>query len=210
MTATAADGIFAVIDRRARSDLRIGNILSLRAALRADMIGIPAVARIAEHRAAAGLAAGPAGGDGIAVRGAGAGVDRLRVVNDAVIVEVIRPAVELLPAGDMLAGQEIHPVGRALDRQPAGVLRGPDVDCLPADRAHGLSAAAGRQRVAVRAAAAPRRVRSQRLAGRSAPTPVRLPAERPGPCPQNGIYACFPPSGCFFAVENDRKEQPFP
>ena len=162
------------------------------------MISIPAVARIAEHRAAAGLAAGPAGGDGIAVRGAGAGVDRLRVVNDAVIVEVIRPAVELLPAGDMLAGQEIHPVGRALDRQPAGVLRGPDVD-------RGRSSACGR----ARSRRSPPRPQPA-PAGRSAPTPVRLPAERPGPCPQNGIYACFSPLRCFFAVENDRKEQPFP
>ena len=147
------------------------------------MISIPAVARIAEHHAAAGLAAGPAGGDGIAVRGAGAGIDRLRVVNDAVIVEVIRPAVELLPAGDMLAGQEIHPVGRALDRQPAGVLRGPDVDCLLADRAHGLSAAAGR----------PRRVRSQRLRADQRRHQCGCQQKGPDPVRKMGSMHVFPP-----------------
>ena len=205
-----ADGIFAVIDRGRGLDLRIGNILSLRAALRADMISIPAVARIAEHRAAAGLAAGPAGGDGIAVRGAGAGVDRLRVVNDAVIVEVIRPAVELLPAGDMLAGQEIHPVGRALDRQPAGVLRGPDVDCLPADRAHGLSAAAGRQRVAVRAAAAPRRVRSQRLRADQRRHQCGCQQKGPDPVRKMGSMHVFPPSVAFLPLKTTEKSNRFP
>lgn len=174
------------------------------------MISIPAVARIAEHRAAAGLAAGLAGGDGIAVRGAGAGVDRLRVVNDAVIVEVIRPAVELLPAGDILAGQEIHPVGRALNRQPAGVLRGPDVDCLPADRAHGLSAAAGRQRVAVRAAAAPRRVRSQRLRADQRRHQCGCQQKGPDPVRKMGSMHVFPPPLLFSPLKTTEKSNCFP
>ena len=110
----------------------------------------------------------------------------------------------------MLAGQEIHPVGRALDRQPAGVLRGPDVDCLPADRAHGLSAAAGRQRVAVRAAAAPRRVRSQRLRADQRRHQCGCQQKGPDPVRKMGSMHVFPPSVALFAVENDRKEQLFP
>ena len=147
-----ADGFFAAKDDGCGSDLRVGNILALRAALRADVVLVPTVALIPHRRAAVARAAILAGGKVIAVRGAGAGVDRLRNVGNAVVAEVIHLVAELLPAGDIVAGQEVHLLLGALDGHPAGVLRSLHIHGLAADRAHGLTVTVGRQLMAARAA----------------------------------------------------------
>ena len=147
-----ADGFFAAKDDGRGPDLRVGNILAFRAALRADVVLVPTVALIPDRRAAVARAAILAGGKVIAVRGAGAGVDRLRNVGNAVVAEVIHLVAELLPAGDIVAGQEVHLLLGALDGHPAGVLRGLHIHGLAADRAHGLAVMIGRQLMAARAA----------------------------------------------------------
>ena len=147
-----ADGFFAAKDDGCGPDLRVGNILAFRAALRADVVLVPTVALIPDRRAAVARAAILAGGKVIAVRGAGAGVDRLRNVGNSVVAEVIHLVAELLPAGDIVAGQEVHLLLGALDGHPAGVLCSLHIHGLAADRAHGLAVMIGRQLVAARAA----------------------------------------------------------
>ena len=138
-------------------DFRLGDIPAYEAALRADMVIIPLVALRPERCAVRRRAAGLAGGQEPAVLRAGTGIDRLRHVGNAVITEVMHLLTDLLPAGDIVAGQEVHLLLGALNGHPAGVLRVLDVDQLAADRTGRLAILVGRQLVALRAAGLQRR-----------------------------------------------------
>ena len=138
-------------------DFRLGDIPAYEAALRADMVIIPLVALRPERCTVMNGAAGLAGGLQPTVLRAGTGVDRLGHVGDAVIAEVVHLLADLLPAGDIVAGQEVHLLFGALDGHPAGVLRVLDVDQLAADRTGRLAILVGRQLVALRAAGLQRR-----------------------------------------------------
>ena len=147
-----AQRVLAIVDGVARFDHGLGDILAHEAALRADMVFIPVMAFVPEGRTAIGCVAGLAGRQVVAGGRAGTGIDRLGLVCDAVIAEVIHLLADLLPAGDIVASQEVHLLLGALDGHPAGVLRVLDVDHLAADRAGGLAILIGRQLVASRAA----------------------------------------------------------
>ena len=138
-------------------DFRLGDIPAYEAALRADMVIIPLVALRPERCAVRRRAAGLAGGQKPAVLRAGTGIDRLRHVGNAVITEVMHLLTDLLPAGDIVASQEVHLLFGALNGHPAGVLRVLDVDQLAADRTGRLAILVGRQLVALRAAGLQRR-----------------------------------------------------
>ena len=138
-------------------DFRLGDIPAHEAALRADMVIIPLVALRPERCAVRRRAAGLAGGQKPAVLRAGTGIDRLGHVGNAVITEVMHLLTDLLPAGDIVASQEVHLLFGALNGHPAGVLRVLDVDQLAADRTGRLAILVGRQLVALRAAGLQRR-----------------------------------------------------
>ena len=138
-------------------DFRLGDIPAYEAALRADMVIIPLVTLRPERCAVRRLAAGLAGGQKPAVLRAGTGIDRLGHVGNAVITEVVHLLADLLPAGDIVASQEVHLLFGALNGHPAGVLRVLDVDQLAADRTGRLAILVGRQLVALRAAGLQRR-----------------------------------------------------
>ena len=138
-------------------DFRLGDIPAYEAALRADMVIIPLVTLRPERCAVRRRAAGLAGGQKPAVLRAGTGIDRLGHVGNAVITEVMHLLTDLLPAGDIVASQEVHLLLGALDGHPAGVLRILDVDQLAADRTGRLAILVGRQLVALRAAGLQRR-----------------------------------------------------
>ena len=138
-------------------DFRLGDIPAYEAALRADMVIIPLVALRPERCAVRRRAAGLAGGQEPTILRAGTGIDRLRHVGNAVITEVMHLLTDLLPAGDIVASQEVHLLFGALNGHPAGVLRVLDVDQLAADRTGRLAILIGRQLVALRAAGLQRR-----------------------------------------------------
>ena len=138
-------------------DFRLGDIPAYEAALRADMVIIPLMALRPERCTVMNGAAGLAGGLQPTVLRAGTGIDRLGHVGNAVIAEVIHLLADLLPAGDIVAGQEVHLLLGALNGHPAGVLRVLDVDQLAADRTGRLAILVGRQLVALRAAGLQRR-----------------------------------------------------
>ena len=147
----------ALIRGRPRLDRCLGDIPAHEAALRADMVVIPLMALRPERCTVMNGAAGFAGGLQPTVLRAGTGVDRLGHVGDAVIAEVVHLLADLLPAGDIVAGQEVHLLLGALNGHPAGVLRVLDVDQLAADRTGRLAILVGRQLVALRAAGLQRR-----------------------------------------------------
>ena len=147
----------ALIGGRPCLDRCLGDIPAHEAALRADMVVIPLMALRPERCTVMNGAAGLAGGLQPTVLRAGTGVDRLGHVGDAVITEVVHLLADLLPAGDIVAGQEVHLLFGALDGHPAGVLRVLDVDQLAADRTGRLAILVGRQLVALRAAGLQRR-----------------------------------------------------
>ena len=147
----------ALIGGRPRLDRCLGDIPAYEAALRADMVIIPLVTLRPERCAVRRRAAGLAGGQKPAVLRAGTGIDRLGHVGNAVITEVMHLLADLLPAGDIVAGQEVHLLLGALNGHPAGVLRILDVDQLAADRTGRLAILVGRQLVALRAAGLQRR-----------------------------------------------------
>ena len=138
-------------------DFRLGDIPAYEAALRADMVIIPLVALRPERCTVMNGTAGLAGGLQPTILRAGTGVDRLGHVGDAVIAEVVHLLADLLPAGDIVASQEVHLLFGALNGHPAGVLRVLDVDQLAADRTGRLAILVGRQLVALRAAGLQRR-----------------------------------------------------
>ena len=138
-------------------DFRLGDIPAYEAALRADMVIIPLMALRPERCTVMNGAAGLAGGLQPTVLRAGTGIDRLGHVGNAVIAEVIHLLADLLPAGDIVASQEVHLLLGALNGHPAGVLRVLDVDQLAADRTGRLAILVGRQLVALRAAGLQRR-----------------------------------------------------
>ena len=138
-------------------DFRLGDIPAYEAALRADMVIIPLMALRPERCTVMNGAAGLAGGLQPTVLRAGTGVDRLGHVGNAVIAEVIHLLADLLPAGDIVASQEVHLLLGALNGHPAGVLRVLDVDQLAADRTGRLAILIGRHLVALRAAGLQRR-----------------------------------------------------
>ena len=138
-------------------DFRLGDIPAYEAALRADMVVIPLMALRPERCTVMNGTAGLAGGLQPTILRAGTGVDRLGHVGDAVIAEVVHLLADLLPAGDIVASQEVHLLFGALDGHPAGVLRVLDVDQLAADRTGRLAILVGRQLVALRAAGLQRR-----------------------------------------------------
>ena len=138
-------------------DFRLGDIPAYEAALRADMVIIPLVALRPERCAVRRRAAGLAGGQEPTILRAGTGIDRLRHVGNAVITEVMHLLADLLPAGDIVASQEVHLLFGALNGHPAGVLRVLDIDQLAADRTGRLAILIGRQLVALRAAGLQRR-----------------------------------------------------
>ena len=152
-----AQRVLAIVDGVARFDHGLGDILAHEAALRADMVFIPVMAFVPEGRTAIGCVAGLAGRQVVAGGRAGTGIDRLRHVGNAVITEVMHLLTDLLPAGDIVASQEVHLLFGALDGHPAGVLRILDVDQLAADRTGRLAILVGRQLVALRAAGLQRR-----------------------------------------------------
>ena len=147
----------ALIRGRPRLDRCLGDVPAHEAALRADMVIIPLMALRPERCAVRRRAAGLAGGQEPTILRAGTGVDRLGHVGNAVIAEVVHLLADLLPAGDIVAGQEVHLLLGALDGHPAGVLRVLDVDQLAADRTGRLAILVGRQLVALRAAGLQRR-----------------------------------------------------
>ena len=147
----------ALIRGRPRLDRCLGDVPAHEAALRADMVVIPLMALRPERCTVMNGVAGLAGGLQPTVLRAGTGVDRLGHVGDAVIAEVVHLLADLLPAGDIVAGQEVHLLFGALDGHPAGVLRVLDVDQLAADRTGRLAILVGRQLVALRAAGLQRR-----------------------------------------------------
>ena len=147
----------ALIGGRPRLDRCLGDVPAHEAALRADMVVIPLMALRPERRTVMDGTAGLAGGLQPPVLRAGTGVDRLGHVGDAVVAEVVHLLADLLPAGDIVAGQEVHLLLGALDGHPAGVLRVLDVDQLAADRTGRLAILVGRQLVALRAAGLQRR-----------------------------------------------------
>ena len=138
-------------------DFRLGDIPAYEAALRADMVIIPLMALRPERCTVMNGTAGLAGGLQPTILRAGTGVDRLGHVGDAVIAEVVHLLADLLPAGDIVASQEVHLLFGALNGHPAGVLRVLDVDQLAADRTGRLAILVGRQLVALRAAGLQRR-----------------------------------------------------
>ena len=138
-------------------DFRLGDIPAYEAALRADMVIIPLVALRPERCTVMNGTAGLAGGLQPTILRAGTGVDRLGHVGDAVIAEVVHLLADLLPAGDIVASQEVHLLVGALNGHPAGVLRVLDIDQLAADRTGRLAILVGRQLVALRAAGLQRR-----------------------------------------------------
>ena len=138
-------------------DFRLGDIPAYEAALRADMVVIPLMALRPERCTVMNGTAGLAGGLQPTILRAGTGIDRLRHVGDAVIAEVMHLLTDLLPAGDIVASQEVHLLFGALDGHPAGVLRVLDIDQLAADRTGRLAILVGRQLVALRAAGLQRR-----------------------------------------------------
>ena len=147
----------ALIGGRPRLDRCLGDIPAYEAALRADMVIIPLVALRPERCTVINGVAGLAGGLQPTVLRAGTGVDRLGHVGDAVIAEVVHLLADLLPAGDIVASQEVHLLFGALNGHPAGVLRVLDIDQLAADRTGRLAILVGRQLVALRAAGLQRR-----------------------------------------------------
>ena len=147
----------AVVNGVIRLDFRLGDIPAYEAALRADMVIIPLMALRPERCTVMNGAAGLAGGLQPTILRAGTGIDRLGHVGDTVIAEVVHLLADLLPAGDIVAGQEVHLLFGALNGHPAGVLRVLDVDQLAADRTGRLAILVGRQLVALRAAGLQRR-----------------------------------------------------
>ena len=147
----------ALIGGRPRLDRRLGDVPAHEAALRADMVVIPLMTLRPERCTVMNGVAGLAGGLQPTVLRAGTGVDRLGHVGDAVVAEVVHLLADLLPAGDIVAGQEVHLLFGALNGHPAGVLRVLDVDQLAADRTGRLAILVGRQLVALRAAGLQRR-----------------------------------------------------
>ena len=147
----------AVVNGVIRLDFRLGDIPAWEAALRADMVIIPLMALRPERCTVMNGTAGLAGGLQPTILRAGTGVDRLGHVGDAVIAEVVHLLANLLPAGDIVASQEVHLLFGALNGHPAGVLRVLDVDQLAADRTGRLAILIGRQLVALRAAGLQRR-----------------------------------------------------